>query len=242
MTEEEMIISVISIILGSSVLNGIITHILYSSKLKRELKNKGNDMIAQKIVKSLQFVRNMELELTKQEIYDIENELTDQGSKLNLFGGECIYPEIFNNWQSYNKFMDTIHECRSKHEQNLSVKVAINLVFIERYISQLSLFMSENGGEESLPFWGTLFIFDLQKWQSKMDKLLVKEINRYTYNLESHATKKWRQIRKKELIKQYESTILYYLLNGKCRKKDKRKMEFLKNSLEEILSNKDNNE
>ena len=242
MTEEEMIISVISTILGSSVLNGIITHILYNSKLKRELKNKGNDMIAQEIARSLQFVRNMELELTKQEIYDIENKLTDLGSQLNLFDGECIYPEIFNDWESYNQFMDTIHECRIEHEKNLSVRVALNLVFIDRYIRQLSLFMSKNGGEEMLPFWGTLFIFDLQKWQCKMDKLLVKEINKYTYNLESHATKKWRRIRKRELIKQYENTMLYYLLNGKCRKKDKRKMEFLKNSLDEILSNKDNNE
>ena len=38
MAEEEMIIAVISTILGSSVLNGIVTHILYRSKLKRELK------------------------------------------------------------------------------------------------------------------------------------------------------------------------------------------------------------
>lgn len=193
-------------------------------------------MIAQEIEKSLQFVRNMELELTKQEMYDVENELAECGSQLNLFNGECIYLEIFNDWESYNHFMDMVQECRSKHEKNLSVKIALNLVFIDRYIRQLSLFMSENGGEELLPFWGTIFICDLQEWQQKMDRLLVKEVNKYTYKLESHATKKWRWMRRKELIKQYKNTILYYLLHGKCKKKDKKKMEFLKISLENILS------
>lgn len=224
MSKGQIIVTIIGAILSSSVLNGIITHILYNNKLKKEMKNKGNDMIAQEIQKSLQFTRNLELELTKQEIYDIENELDDRGSQVNLFDGECIYPYIFNNWETYNQFVDKIHECRNIYEKNLSIKVALNIVFIDRYINQLSLFMSENGGESLLPFWGTIFIFDLQKWQRKIDKLLVKEINKYTYKLESHRSLKWEKLKKNELIDQYQGTILYYLLNGKCKKKDEKRM------------------
>ena len=40
MSKEEIIISIISTILGSSVLNGIITHLLYKNKLKKERRSK----------------------------------------------------------------------------------------------------------------------------------------------------------------------------------------------------------
>lgn len=242
MTKGQIVVTIIGAILSSSVLNGIITHILYSNKLKKEMKNKGNDMIAQEIQKSLQFVRNLELDLAKIEIFDIENELDERGSQVDLFNGECTYLAIFNDWETYNQFVDKIHECRRVYEKNLSVKIALNIVYIDRYINQLSLFMSEYGGEEELPFWGTIFIFDLQKWQRKIDKLLVKEINKYSYKLESHETKKWKRLRKKELIGQYEETILYYLLNGKCKRKDKKRMALLSYFLEDILSNEVNSD
>lgn len=234
MTKEEIIVTVICALLGSSVLNGLITHILYKNKLEKDLKNKGHDMIAQEIGKSLQFVRDMELLLTVQELYNVQSELAQRGSQVNMLGGEAIYPAIFNDWDAYNSFRNIVHECRNKYEKNLSVKIALNLVFIDRYINQLSLFLKENGGEELLPFWGTIFIVDLQKWQRKMDKMLVKEINKYTYKLESHETKKWTKMRKRELIEQFQSTILYFLLNGECRKRDKKKMEILKNTLDNI--------
>ncbi len=232
MDKEELLLSILSTILGSSVLNGVTTHILYNNKLKKELKNKGNNMVAQDIANSLQFFRNLELELTTQEIYNIENELNERGSDVNLFGGKCIYPAIFNDWTSYNAFIEKIHICREQHEKNFSCKIALNLVFIDRYTKQLSLFMSKNGNEPALPFWGTIFIIDLQKWQKKIDKLLVKEINKYSYKLESHASDKWKKLRKKELVKQYESTILHFLLTGTCPLRYKKMMTNLKTLLE----------
>lgn len=236
MEKADIVFAVISTILGSSVLNGILTHFLYKNKLKKELQAKGHEMIANEIGKSLQFVRNMELMLTVQEIFDVSNELDNRGSEVNLFEGECIYLGIFNDWESYDRFAEIIHQCRRDHERNLSVRTALNIVFIDRYIRQLGLFMAENGDESALPIWGTIFIFDLQKWQKKMDKLLIKEINKYGYKLESHETKKWKILRKSILTKQYEKTILHYLLTGKCRKRDKKKMEFIKNGIEMMFS------
>ena len=84
--------------------------------------------------------------------------------------------------------------------------------------------MSENGNEASLPFWGAIFIVDLLRWLKKIDKLLVKEINKYSY--------KWKRLRKKELIKQYESTILHFLLTDKCPLRYKKMMTHLKTILE----------
>lgn len=238
MSKTEIILTVISIILGNGVINGIITHFLYRNKLKKEMQTKGHEMIANEIGKSLQFVRDMELRLKVQEIYDAENEIEKRRSQVNLFGGECIYPEIFNDWNTFNQFYEVIRECRSKHEKNLSVKTALNVVFIDRYIMQLSLYMSEHGSEKDLPIWGTIFIFDLLKWQKRMDRMLVKDINKHTYKLESHETKKWKRLRKKELIEQYERTILHFLVTGECCERDKRKMACVREGIEKIFSSK----
>lgn len=70
------------------------------------------------------------------------------------------------------------------------------------------------------------------KMAKKIDKLLVKEINKYSYKLESHASNKWKRLRKKELIKQYESTILHFLLTDKCPLRYKKMMTHLKTILE----------
>lgn len=228
MDKEKIILSILSTILGSSVLNGIITHILYNNKLKKELKNKGNDMIAQDITNSLKFFRNLELELTIQEIYNIEDILNEHDSNVNLFEDQLIYPAIFNDWASYNSFLEKIHICRKLHEKNFSCKIASNLLFIYKYLNQLSLFMSKNGDESTLPFWGIIFMADLQIWQKKIDKLLVKEINKYSYRLESHTSNKWKRMRKKEFVKQYESTYLHFFLTDSYPLRHKKRMLKLK--------------
>ena len=237
MQKQEIVFSIISTILGSSVLNGIVTHILYNNKLKKELKYKGNNMIAQDIANSLQAFRNLVSRLGTIEIFQIENELEEHGSQVNLFNDECIYPAIFNSWNSYNEFMDQIHTCRKEHEKNYSCRIALNLVFIDRYIKQLSLFMSEHGTEADLPIWGTIFIFDLQKWQTHVDKLLIKEINKYNYKLESHRTPKWNRLRKKEVEKRYNQTFLHYFLTGQCHWWDKKRMQFAKLAINQIFNN-----
>ena len=236
MTKEEIIVTVICAVLGSGALNGLLLHILYKSKLKKEMKAKGDDILAKKIGESLQFVRDMELEIKTQEIFEIDEYLEQSVEDINLFNLNGIYPAIFNDSTSYNEFIGKIDECRRNHEKNLSCKIALNLVFIDRYTRQLGIFMSKNGDEKMLPFWGAMFIYDLQEWQRRMDKLLVKEINKYNYKLESHETRKWRRLRKKEVEKQYEKILLYYLITGKCRLRDRWRMEFAASAINKALS------
>ena len=73
--------------------------------------------------------------------------------------------------------------------------------------------------------------------KKKIDKLLVKEINKYSYKLESHASNKWNRLRKKELIKQYERTILHFLLTDKCPLRYRKMMTNLKTILESVSKN-----
>ncbi len=234
------IITIISSILGSGILSVFGTHILYSNKLKKEINHKGKEIIAKKIQEALCEIRDMELLIKSQEIYDVENILETRGDDVNMIEGEIIYPEIMNDWETFDGFHDNILEKRKDYEKYLSCKVALNLVFIDRYIHQLRLFLKDHGDEAFLPLWGTIFIFDLQRWQQRMDRILIKEINKHTYKLESHETKKWKHLRKKELIKQYENTILYYLKENKCSRRNKRKMEIIKNTLLELGLIKEN--
>lgn len=226
MDKSEFIKAIIIAIIGSSTLNGIVTHLLYNNKLKKELKYKGNNAIAKEIGSSLQCFRDIELQLKVQEIYNISNQL-DEKSRINFWGGECIYQEIFNTRESLVKYMNNIRNCRINHEKNFSCKTALNLVYIDRYFLELIQFIKKFGDDVDYPLWGTVFIADLNKWQAKIDKLLVKEINRYTYKLESHETIKWKLLRKKEVEKQFQKTILYSLVTGKIKGKKNNKLSKL---------------
>lgn len=235
MLKNEFLISLlINFIVDTLVI--LITHILYSSKLKKELKNEGKSITSKQVEESLQFFRDVELETNKQEIFNIEELLKDKGSSIDLIDGEAIYPEFFNNWQSFNNFYDKIHECRQKYEKNLSCEVALNLIFIDRYLYKLSLFVSENGNEKMLPFWGTIFIVDLKKWRNKLDLLLVNELNKHNFKLESHESKKYYRLRKKILVKQYENTILNYLITNEYPKSKTKTMNMVKILIKGVLN------
>lgn len=239
MSKEEIILSIISIILGGGVVNGIITHILYNNKLKKELKYKGNDVIAKKIEESLEYVRELENSLNEQEIYDVDSVLEKKKDKVNFFGAmgngeEAYYLSIFNSFETYNEFMDKVRICRKKYEKNLSCRIALNMVFIEKYLYQLSMFMSVHGGEKDIQFWGCIFSCDLIRWRARLDRMVIRETNKYSFKLESHDSNKWIRLRKRELTEQYQDTLLNYLLNGECRKKDRKRMEEMKGYIEEV--------
>ena len=61
------------------------------------------------------------------------------------------------------------------------------------------------------PF-GLLLAPDIQKWQRKLDGILVQELNDISFEIEHHEGKKWEH--EKELLKdEYKKTVLYGLIN-----------------------------
>jgi len=232
-----MVVPLITAILGSGLINCILTHILHSNKLRKEVKVKNISMIAEKVSESLDYFRDIELMLTSIEIYNVETEFAEKGAKVDMIDSNCsYYPGIFNDKESLICFLEKVSECRSKYERYLSCRLALNLVFIERYMIKVFLFAKDYQGEDMLPIIGAFLIVDLQKWQGRIDKILVKEINKTTFKLESHETKKWKLLRKWELEKQWKDTLLYYLIEGKCSKRKRKQMEFAKAMFEKALS------
>lgn len=233
MDNSSITITMITTIVGSEVFSTIISHILYNKKLNKELKSKGVSMIADEIQKGLMTFRDIELYTLTQEFYNIEYELELHSDDINMFEPKPIYPEFFNNWKSYNLFWEKIRKCRKEHEKLFSCKIALYLVYIDRYLTQLSIYMSKfteiNGLEDKdvLPVFGTIFIFDIQDWQRKLDVLLVKELNKCTNKLESHETKKWRKIRKKVLEKQWEDSLFYAVKEEDYHKHNREKINMI---------------
>lgn len=160
------VITIVVAILSSGVINIFITNILYGRQLRKELKQKGNDKISQDIEKSLQYYRELELKLKTQEIFNFEDRLKDKNSNINMFEGEVIYPEVLNDFKTMNEFIEDIQICRKEHEKNFSCRLALYLVYIDRYFQELRLY-SATIQESELPLIGTVLIFDLQEWQKK---------------------------------------------------------------------------
>ena len=227
------IITIISAICGSGMISVFLSHILYNKKLTKEIHYKGKEKIAENILMALTEFRDLELMIKVYEIYDAENIFKDKAYRFKAFEGENIYPAIMNNAKALIDFQNKVIEIRIKYEKYLSCKVALNLIFIDKYIQQLIYFLNYHGGKERLHEWGLIFISDLQRWQRNIDKILVNEINKHTYELESHETRKYTFLFKKELLGQYENTILYSLIENKCKRKNKKKMRAIKDYIEE---------
>lgn len=211
MDTKTMIITVICSVISSGLLNAILSHLLYNNKLTKDLKYKGNDRISHKIQDSLDFVREVELKLKEIEIFDVSNVLKKKEEKIDFFNGETIYLSIFNTEKTFYDYMDLIKECRDNYEKYLSRKISLNLSYMEKYLLKVITFIKCYGGKKSLQFWGTVFIFDFQKWQQKMEKMLIKEINKHDFKLYNISQKKYNKLFNSEITKQYKKTILYCL-------------------------------
>ena len=231
-----MILSLFTAVLSSTVINGLLTHFLYSRKLKKDLKFQGNNEIAQSISNSLQAFRKIVLELKKFEICNIDQKLKDDSNSVDFINGGPIYPACFNNWDSLKSIIEQIRECREKHESMMPCKIALNLLFIERYFMQLTVFVKNHGGEKALPTWGTILAIDLDKWIKRIDIMLVKEINKYSFILESHESKKWKRLRKTELEGQLNQTILHYLITGEFPHRQRKLMKSVDEVIEAFIS------
>ena len=230
----ELAKSITLAILSSTALNAVVTHFLYSSKLRKDLKFHGNNEIAQSISNSLQEFRKIVLELKKYEVFGIEQRLKNDPYSINFINGEPKYPACFNDKDSLTTIINRIRKCREEYECFMPCRIALNLVFIERYFMHLLIFL-KGMSDSALPLLGTILVYDIDKWIRRIDILLVKEINKYSYRLESHESFKWRVLRITELVKQYDNTILSYLITGNCPFRQRKLMKSVDELIDGLL-------
>ena len=212
MTKEQIIISIISAVLSSSVLNGIITHILYNKKLRKEQKVRVQNMVWDKIIEALEQVRTIELEIRVQEKYNFQNDL-QIGIHVDMFDGFKIYPAVMNDSSSFVKFYESINDARVKWAKYLDPKVAAYLYYMERYCLELVQYLQKCKLLKEFPRAGTVFVFDLQKWQRDYEKLLVKRINKPKHRVYTEDGRAWGRAKKKVIRKFWNRSVLNALIH-----------------------------
>lgn len=241
MAKEEIVVSIIVAIISSGVINTLISNYLYKKRLDEDQKRKVGELLDDKILTALLETRNVALMLKPIEILNAKEILDDGNEPLNLFQGKVIYQEVMHSRETLQSFMDKICLCRKEYENFLSVEIALNLCFIERYVGNLLIYSRKFESEEIIRVLGTLFIHDLQDWMREFDKMIVNEINKKTFLLESHETDKWNEKRAEILEKRWEETFLYAIVNNKESKDDDKQaiIQMMQNLLEKLkLKNK----
>lgn len=232
---ELVIASAISSVLSGVFLNGIVTHILYSRKLKKEQKVKFANSMGEKIAESLIAVREMVAKSEVIETYNAETEMRKEN--FCAIDRNAIYPEFMNNIESLINFYKEINNCRKKYEKNLDCKTAADVLFIDRYIEQLIAYLSRFQDKRIMPALGMIIMPDVQGWQKRCNKTLIYRINHQKYKLEYKGGYRWKLLRKRLLERKFKKTVLYALTNDNDKFWKKEKNQFIKQVISEMKTN-----
>ena len=238
----EIIVPIVaSGVLSGTVLNGIVTHILYNKKLKKEQRIKFENMIGDKIVDALLYVKELTKKSSVIEIYGIDEKLEQH--EFSAFDRNVIYPEIMNSDKDLQNFLEMIRKCRENYEEYLDCAIVLQIVYIDRYICELIKYYKELDQEEIegiLPALGTILIIDIQKWQKNCDKMLIRRLNKAKCKMEVQFGRKYNFLRKRIVEKQWEKSQLYVLINGPQKKKDEIALFLVQGLLKEAIEKQEN--
>lgn len=206
-----LIVTIITAILGSGILSTLISHALYTRKLKKEQSMKADYGAGVKTAKALWALKELLSNGSAIEIYKAEKVMQEPG--FSTLDGNVIYPEILNDKESLLKFLEALRQFRKEYEFYIDCELALKVVLIDRYLSQLILFLNSYS-EKYWPDWGAIFIDDIQNLFHQCDKCIIKKINRQKYKLEYHNGLKWKILRHRLLEKPFNDTILVRMDKG----------------------------
>lgn len=214
---KELLMTVVIAILSSGFINTIIAHILHRNRLTVENQKKVEKSMDDQILEALLKARELAHQIFTLEIYDCQG-IIKQGN-FDAYHPEVVYPEIMNSPQYLKNYLDAITDFRKRYDLYLSRTIALNIIFIDRYLRQLQVYSNGWGESQIYPYIGAWIYIDLQKWAFQFDDLLVKKINRRKYKLQSHQGWLWKKQRRKIVEQQWEETLLYAMLNGTSKDK-----------------------
>lgn len=212
MEKDEIIVTIIAAVLGSGVLNGIITHFLYNNKLKKEQKMKAKDAIWGKIDSALEEIRTVELKASARDIYNLEDSLS--GSGYTDFQNDiAYYPAIMEDPQTLLDYFNELNETRRKWSKYLDPEICAYLYIMQNYCMQLMEYTKKNNLLNKYHEIGCVFFIDILNWQKNYEKLIVERLNRSKYKLYTENGRKWERAKKRLDKKLWKKSILYKLIN-----------------------------
>ena len=213
MSRTEIIVSIIIAVLGSAGLNGLITHMLYNSKLKKEQKMRAKDIIWEKIVSAFEEIRQLEQKAKEQEIFDFESIFKKEGYT-DFFKDVGHYPAIMDSFDTFFGFFKEVNDARGKLALYIDPEVGAYLYYMHSYSMKLMEYMKKNNLVENYPLAGCFFFQDILNWQTHFDDVIVKRLNRSSYKLYSEHGEKWEKAKKKVEDKLWNESVLCKLINN----------------------------
>ncbi|MGN1165087.1 MAG: hypothetical protein ACI4S2_01500 [Lachnospiraceae bacterium] len=126
---------------------------------------------------------------------------------------QLIYMSIVEDRNNLIDFWNELAEIRRSEDIWLSRKVSAYLLYAEKYIMDFLEFLKyiEYIENDLYPF-GLLIAPDIQRWQRKLDAILVQELNDVPFEMESHSGDEW-EYEKEILEESYKQTVLYSLIH-----------------------------
>ncbi len=235
MNRNQVLVSIVIAVIGSGIINVFFNQLFSRRNMKKEQKMRAEDATGKKISDALLEVKELIRISEGIEIYNVSEEI--ERNDFNAFKPEAIYPEIMDDVESLFGFLDLIRDCRKRNEPYLDCGTALHLVFIERYMEQMIHYIGTFNEPGLIPVFGTIFIVDIQQWQRRCDKQIIKRIKHQKYELEYQKGLKWKVLRKKIIVGEWEKTILYTLINDKPLLRKHKSFNSVKELVEEISSN-----
>ncbi|MFC6465454.1 hypothetical protein ACFP65_10795 [Marinilactibacillus sp. GCM10026970] len=210
----ESIKSLINIEILISAMSGLVvficTHFFYRSKLRKEQKVRFQNVIGEEKSKSLLKYRKLLKVANTIEYYTEEKDSVEAVD--DFFSGNGIYPASLNNKQTLTEFVEMITDLRQNDFENLNIKSAATLFYIERYSMNLLKYI-RNFSENLYPLIGTMIIIDIQNWQILTEERVIFEINKHSVTLSLLRGKKWEKAKDELQNKLWNKSILKMLMN-----------------------------
>ena len=205
----------------------VLTHFFDMRKIKKERHGKYKDTIGENIASALIAVREVALSTKSIEIYQhsIDN---SPANNTNAIKESVYYPAFMTNKDTLLKMCTSVSEARGKHEPYLDLMSAAYLYVFERYLMNLALYVGKHSYHDELDTLGCVLIIDIQKWEEKFDRHLVKRINQPHYRLFSRHGWIWK------IAKHYVEK--KYLLNTELNEMMKISADMVKEESEEVYA------
>lgn len=191
-------------------LGALFTHLFDWAKIRKENKKDFQNVIGKSKAEALDKLFIVIREARTVETYNI-NEYLNAGGVLKVDERTMQYPAIMNDFDSLNEFHDLIENIRNNHEQYLDRKVAIHIILMDKYLYNLSTYISSSGKNKLLNERALLFIGDINYWADSLEEQTISDINKCSVVLERKKGKKYDSDREKIFNKLYYNSMLYIM-------------------------------
>lgn len=224
----EAVRQMFTVVITASV-TAILTHVFDGRKLKKQQQIAFQESLGKKIVDA--YIKTREIILQLETIEALPESIQFTRENREKAEGLFYYPAIMEDIQTLSEYGIKVSDTRRQFEPYLNNKAAAFLLILERYLMEVATFIGNNELQDKTKRVGILVHPDLQKIEKAFDDVIINEINKPKYYLESKNT--WRyKLTKTALKKKYiDHSVLMGILD-----KD------IMNTISHINSEKDKHE